>query len=685
MLRSALAVALLVAGLPAPAMAASTTDDTPQVSLTLAAGSGIARPGEDLVVSGSIANTGTGPIAGGTLRVELVEDGLDRAELQTLLDSPADEDADRATVGSLPIAALPAGSSLPVALTVPAADVDRAMSDEDWGVHALVGSFDTAGTVLAQSSSGFVWADGEPPAPIGVATVVPFTTPGISEGLLDADSLEAYTSAGGVLRRKLDAVLGSADAIALDPRILASIRALGTEAPESAVDWLNDLRAVENFVFPLSYADSDLTLERAAGASAVLGPGSFESSLDADAFANGPLAEELPSPTTSPSPLTTPTPTPTATAEPGALPTGDELLRWDYTTTDLAWPTRVLPGDLPFYAASGLTRAIVPSSSLADAPDPLPVSGSLEGSTALVLDSELSAAVSEAAFSSGEAAGRAALANATALLTATAEEAEPGAAVLVGLERTWPESTASMAPALSALRTLPWIAPLSLDAISGSGTELAVRGDQPADERVPAATQLLQDDGAIAGFSSVLERPELLTGRERLRLLAVFSAQWLDSPEAWQTAADDLHASYDRVLHSVRITQTSVFVVSPEVPVPVFVQNDLDFPVTIRLDGRPSNGRLLVDSATATIDGQSSQRVSLPARSIANGRVTLTVTAWSPTGVQIGDPATIDLDVQAEWEAVGTSVVIGLVVALFGFGLWRNIRRRRRATREGAE
>ncbi len=685
MLRPALAVALLAAGLPAPAMAATTAEEPPQVSLTLAAGSGIARPGEDLVVTGSVANTGTGPVSGGTLRVELTEDGLDRSELQVLLDDAADEDADRAVVGTLPIAALPAGSSVPVSLTIPAADVDRTLADADWGTHALLGSFDTEGSVIARSSSGFVWADGAAPAPIAVSTVVPFTTPGISEGLLDADSLEAYTSAGGVLRRKLDAVRGSADAIALDPRILASIRALGTDAPDSAVDWLNELRTVDNVVFPLSYADSDVALERAAGAPSVLGPGSFESSLDRDVFANGPIAEETPpSPSPSSSGTATPSPTPTD-AEPGALPTGDDLLRWDYTTTDLAWPTRVLPGDLPFYAASGLTRAIVPSSSLADTPDPLPVSGSLEGSTALVLDSRLSDAVSEAAFSSGEAAGRAALADAIALLAATAEDAEPGAAVLVGLDRAWPESTASTAAALTALRTLPWVAPLRLDAIAGSGTELAVRGDQAADGRVPTAAQLLQDDAAIARFSSVLERPELLTGRERLRLLAVLSAQWLDAPEAWQTAAADLHASYDRVLHSVRITQTSVFVVSPEVPVPVFVQNDLDFPVTIRLEGRPSNGRLLVDPATATIDALSSQRVSLPARSIANGRVTLTVTAWSPTGVQVGDPATIDLDVQAEWEAVGTGVVIGLVVALFGFGLWRNIRRRRRASREGAE
>ncbi len=668
-------MALAASALPLPPASAA-TEDEPVLSLTLASATGVVAPGADLVVSGTVTNLGTAATGTGTVTVGLTAQDAERAEIQAGLSDPASVES--RPVATLALPSLPAGASAPVALTVPAADVSAALSRADWGALLLTGRAELGGTPVAHSSSGFVWSDGDAPAPLRVVTIVPFTTPGDTEGLLDAETLNAYLSADGVLRAKLDAVRGTPAAIALDPRILASIRALGTDAPPSAVIWLADLRAAGNVIFPLSYADSDLSLQRAAGAPAVLSPGSFESSLDPDDFAAGAVAEATP-PSTAPPAAPTPSPSPTEGA--GTLPTAEDLLRWDYTFGDVAWPTTVRPGDLPFLTAAGYTRALVPSSSLADPPSPLPATATIEGSSALIVDSVLSDAVSEAAAATSEAAGRAAFGDATALLAATADEADTETTVIVGMDRGWPSSTASTAAALAALRALPWAAPAALDAVTGTGPDLAIRGDQPADPRVPAASLLIQDDAAIGQFASVLERPELLTGRERLRLLAVLSAQWLEFPQAWQTAANDLHARFDAILHSVTITQTSLLVLSPDIDVPVYVQNDLDFPVRIVLTGRPSNARLLVENAEAVIDPGTSQRVGLPARSIANGRVTLAVTASSPTGIPVGDTAFITVDVQAEWEAVGTAVVIGLVAALFGFGLWRSIRRRRRASR----
>ena len=50
----------------------------------------------------------------------------------------------------------------------------------------------------------------------------------------------------------------------------------------------------------------------------------------------------------------------------------------------------------------------------------------------------------------------------------------------------------------------------------------------------------------------------------------------------------------------------------------------------------------------------------------------------SPTGVKIGTPTAVTVDVHADWEGIGALIVGILLVLLFGFGIVRNILRRRR-------
>ena len=83
------------------------------------------------------------------------------------------------------------------------------------------------GSVTAQAA--------DPNQPVRLAIAVPITVPASSIGLIDAEALEAYTRPLGVLTRQLDAVFGRQVAIGVDPMIIASIRALGTTAPESAI------------------------------------------------------------------------------------------------------------------------------------------------------------------------------------------------------------------------------------------------------------------------------------------------------------------------------------------------------------------------------------------------------------------------------------------------------------------
>jgi len=645
------------------------------VELVLTAGSGLVRPGEDLVITGSVSNLAAAPLPASTLSLGVSESRLDRGELSAALGDPGAADTEQ--VGDVAVPALPAGTSADVTFTVPAALASELLDGSGWGAHVVTGQVRADQADLAAATAGFAWLEGTAPPTLGVATVIPLTTPAVTDALLDAEALEAYTAVGGALRKKLEAGISSGAALALDPRILASIRALGANAPASAIEWLQELDGASNVVFPLGYGDADLSLERGAGAGGLLGPISFDEALDPADFADGDGGTQTsptPSPTETPDPAESGTPTPTPTT--GAVPTTEELLAWDYSATDLAWPVAVRPGDTAFYAASGLSRTLVPSDSLAEGGSGAS-SGVVEGGTAIVVDSALSTAVSEAAFAGNDADRRHATATAVALLAATAETT-PGGSVAVALSRSWPSSTANLAATLDTIATVGWTGIVPLDSIPASDAALSLSpvGDDPRRE---ATAQLLTDEGDIAAFSSVLTDPAILVARERLRLLPLLSVQWLDFRDAWTTAAGELHASYDQVLHAVSISPTNVVALGAFDSVPVYVQNDLDLPVTIQLDGRPSNGRLLVEPTTATIAPQSSLRVYLPARSIANGRVTLYLSAASPSGVPVGSPASLTLDVQAEWETAGLIAVGGLVVLLFGVGLFRYRRRRRRA------
>jgi hypothetical protein len=61
--------------------------------------------------------------------------------------------------------------------------------------------------------------------------------------------------------------------------------------------------------------------------------------------------------------------------------------------------------------------------------------------------------------------------------------------------------------------------------------------------------------------------------------------------------------------------------------------------------------------------------------------VTLNIQLLSPTGVLISTPSPVVVNVSAEWETWGTVFFAILVVLVFGFGIVRNILRRRKKRR----
>jgi len=129
--------------------------------------------------------------------------------------------------------------------------------------------------------------------------VVALTAPPRSSGLIDAELLANYTSEFGLLTKSSTKSLIDRWLIGIDPSIIASVRILGSDAPESARAWLDRLAGASNETFPLSWADSDLTLPLHAGSAGLLEPESFDFAIDPALFA--PVADE-PSASISPTP-----------------------------------------------------------------------------------------------------------------------------------------------------------------------------------------------------------------------------------------------------------------------------------------------------------------------------------------------------------------------------------------------
>ncbi|MBO0983268.1 hypothetical protein IOC53_05340 [Rathayibacter sp. SD072] len=690
---AALAVALVgvappvLATTPTPGTTASPLAEEPAEGIVTAtvgaADDGVLLLGQDLQLSVSVRNGTTETIDGARIEVTIDSDTLDsRAELADWLGGE-DDDAGSPVGDGADIRLLPS-SSAQVPLTVPAAGIPFSSDPSARGTHAVAVTVIGPGGTVATARTAVELTDGVPSGEeTGVDVLVPLTVPGSSDGLIPADALQDYTQSTGTLSRQLDSVIGRGVAIGVDPRILASIRILGESAPESAVSWLDRLEAAPNEVFPLAYADADVAAQAQSGLSTLLTPTSFEYGIDAALFAE---------PATTPAPGATPEPTPTeapAGEELEPRPTAESLLdfRWSPTVGSLAWPDdlTVRAEDLGVYATSGMNRTVVASANLE-----LPSSTGtatravVDGHDVVVSDSTLSTALDGAATATTDAEWRAHMTALTVDLAQVQREGEVPRVVLA-LERGAAVDGVRLAQTLDALDRLPWAEGTSLGAaLAVPATDDVVLVDAPeSEERLERVSDLLTAASRVEAFSAVLTDPQLLSGKRRNDLLALLAVVWREDEAGWDEAVTGSVDMADTTLGSVSIEATSTLLqVSRDSSIPVYVRNDLPWPVSVEISASTSNAVLDIDESSVeptAIDGRSQGRVLIPVKArVGSGETTLRMQLTALDGTPIGAPASVGTSVRADWETVGT-LVLGLVlVVVFGAGILRNIRRRRR-------
>ena len=702
---AASAVAPASAIAPASAAAGSTSASaapaiSPNDGVTLAvspAGAGVLTAGADLPVSVEIANPGQDLVGEGTVTLSFDPEpltGADQTAWLAATDGLGSSGQALTMVLAAPAASVQAGTVHTLQLSIPAALLQGAS-----GVHGLQAGLSVGGQVITTARTTISVDDGttlQPPV-AEVTVVAPLTTPASAGGLLSSDALTALTAENGELTRELDAVVDRPVTLAVDPRIIVSIRALGSTAPASAVSWLTRLNAASNPVIPLTYGDSDIAGEHQAGAPGILAPTSFAYALDPTRFTNvGELIEPSPSAGSDPAP----TPAAGAPAAP-AVPSTQQLLSWNWTSTAVAWPRAgsLEATDLPFFAASGLTTSLVGSAEVAHEdgsavtlPDAV---ASVGADTVLVADDAVSAAVQGALTADTDARRGQALAQlagavelSAAQATDTGTESGTPRQILALVDRGTTDLDA-LGQVLATIEGLPSASTGSLQtllALPATQTLTVTSSPEPT-ERLSRISGLFLDLGRIDAFSSVLAQPELLTGRQRADLLALLSNSWTADDEGWTTAVQDEREGTAKTLDSVQVVEGSnINLLSNQAPLPVTLSNELPYPVTVVLHVTPSNGRLVVEETDVpvTLEASSRKGAQIPVTAVANGSVTLNYQLLSPSGVLISTPAPVDVNVSADWETWGTVIGGALLVALFGVGLVRNILRRRK-TRAEAE
>lgn len=678
-LRATLALGAIIAGASLPAVAATlpaaaTTATTPTAAVSIApADFGDAHSGQALRLFVTIDDqVGAGIEAGSaTVTVDRTP-SPSRASLSRWFAGTTKLSTANAKLTRVDTPAIAPGVSRLIPVTIPAS----ALHLRAQGVYPIAVSVSVDGSTVGTARTAIAWrASGAAPVPLALAA--PITVPASEGTFIDSKTLAAYTSPDGILSTELADLQNTQVAIGIDPRILASIQVLGKSAPQSAIDWLEQLRGLSNETFPLDWADADLTAPLQAGAATVPRSPPLDFAIQPSQFA----------------PLTTSTPTPAPTSNPDdpPLPTSDSLTQWDYTLPQLSWPAEnsVVKADLPKLQASGYASAIVSSENVKWSSNhaSLGSSAKASGLALSVSDAELSGYLRDAAKATTRAAWTSAMAELTTSLDlASIESGSSPRIMLATFGRDWANSEADFGRTVQGVYSRSWVTSATLTSVTTATPSTVRIVDKPQlESRIDQVHRMLVEETRVGRFSEITAPDqETLTSTRRLLLLSLLSDSWLQDPTGWSSVATGYVTSSQKILNSVMpVKSNPVLFLGSQVSFPVTVSNTLAQTVTVYVAVRPKTPLLSVDKGhefeKVVLPANSQHRAEIPVQSVANGQVAVRVTLYSASGKKIGKTTIIQVNVQAGWETVGTLAFGALIVAIFAFGIIRNIRQRRKA------
>ncbi|WP_052961337.1 MULTISPECIES: DUF6049 family protein [unclassified Leucobacter] len=585
-----------------------------------------------------------------------------------------------------------AGNEQTVSVTVRRSDLAILLGQVP-GVFAVHASFtpDSAGTGVSPSpspsaspldpstASGRSLADRlDASAPVvwrGVATkhrtaltvIVPFLLPSTVTGMPTRGQLG---DAAARLTPLLDAAERHQSTLAIDPRLIAAIRGLGSQAPQSARELLARLEASTLPQFLLQFADADPAAQAALGSDRLLEPNGlgYYTATAPSTGSEDSSGQDQSSDDTAP------------TADPAAAPTLDELVAWPNGSAR-AWPAdgQADASTLALLQHSGSESVVLDSSNVSLTGGP---AARIDGMQSLVADAQLGASVRGGLAATTEAERGADTAEAAARLALLAAPDGTAGSTVLALDRRTMADDDHPEEVFEVLDTLSWVSPVRETAqVTGTAT---LRSQKPAQDRLDLLKDAIARESAVTDLAPLLARPESLGEYQRVRLLALLSTSGA-SPEAdFAKTASDYRARDAKLLNGVTaIRNDHTQLVGASTRVPVLLRNDLPFDAVVTVAASPA-------SAAISVPTRSFPRVEIPANSgrtmlipvdsrISSGESGLIVDISPVGGSEVTFTGTLPLTIRSVVETVALSVLGGLAALLLGFGIWRSIRRRRRA------
>ena len=669
-----------------------------------------ARPGDQLIVSGRIENTGTSTLRGGQVRLRYRPAPVgSRGELARLAAGKGtgdDEPVDASDSAAIAIPSLaPGGRAEFHDLSVPVDDLALGA----FGVYPVAvevranrkGALARAGITrtflpwspdpleVVRTQVSWLWPLADLPRRLTGSVVE--TADGARPDRLSDDGLTDAVTSGGRIARLVDAAAGKPVTWVVDPMLLDDVTAMsgGYDVADQATDrpgqgdgaatlFLDRLRGVLTgdgtpaTVVPLPYGDPDLVAAHRAGAtgrallsaalaqgtataSAVLGPGV---SLRADV----------------------------------AAPPGGQI---DQQTLD--WLTRshryagaVVLADTGVPAKdAGVTatgRATLRTGS----------TGSVE---ALVSDTRLSALTAvDTTHAGAQVLAEQRFLAETAMITAE----RPGThrTIVVSPPTRWAPTAEFASQLLTLTGEMPWLEEVPLDqalASDSAGTDRAGLRYPASARRAELPPSYLATVDAtgrqLAQTAGVLTDAAALRSAYGLQQVRLLSAGLRADPPRRAALVEDMTSALTAETAGVSVLPTRALLGSRDATFPLSVKNDLDQAVRVRLTFQPDSLKLQVapvpagpavgsscapaDSGpgpTVTVQPGQKQPLQVHAHALANGVTSVYAQLCTADGATIGTPVLVAVRV-AQYGVVGVVLIVVAAVALFLAAVRQVVRR----------
>jgi hypothetical protein len=521
--------------------------------------------------------------------------------------------------------------------------------------------------------------------------------------------------------------------LAIDPRVIAGIRAYGDEAPENAGQFLERLEQSSLPSFLLQFADADPAAQAALGFTSLLAPSSLDfvsrfgsfplessgegggadapaSGADDGAGADGADAGEQGSGAEGDRPETSGEATGTSAAsdpdetagpsdpagdagtredsgtredtdapedpEAPTLPALEDLLSWPQGAAT-AWPANgtVDSATLELLRASGIETAVLGSGnvSASDA-----TRSRISRSDVLITDDALgdeARATLSAATAAERAAGAARLA---ARLAFAAQSGSEG--TLLGLDRGAMGSSEDPALLLELLASLDWVVPTSVSELPEGTASLRAGGT--SEDRLELLRSAASRESSVTELGAVLVNPEYLSGYQRTRLLELFATRHASPTVDFDGLAAQYRERDAELLEGVRVISTEhTQLVGSSTRIPVQLRNALPFDAIVAVQVEPSSAALSITERRfpdVLVPAEANERVLVPVLSrVSSGESGLVVTVSAATGDPTVFTSTLPVSISSSFETIALWVIGSLAALLLGFGTWRSVRRRR--------